>query len=289
MILLIKKLICISLCVTGVFLLSCCSLNGKQQQDKLPAPAAEGGFTVSVLNIGKADAIILKTQNHTVLIDTGNRGDGKKILEHLEENGTESVDYLFITHFDEDHVGGAVKLLNNLSIGEVVAPKYKGSSGEYQRYIKALSELGKKQHILTQKMSFILDDVLFEAYPPLKNSYSEADNDFSIVISVTHGDNTFLFAGDAEAERLTELPKQIENMQHTFLKVPHHGKLENNTEEIFALINPEAAVITCSEEDMCDSEVITLLQNLGAEVYLTKDGQVDIESDGKDLKTIQKN
>ena len=137
-------------------------------------------------------------------------------------------------------------------------------------------------------MSFILDDVLFEAYPPQKNSYNEDDNDFSIVISVTHGDNKFLFAGDAEAERLTELPKQMD-MEHTFLKVPHHGGLENNSEEFFAQVNPEAAVITCSEEEMCDSEVVSLLQNLGTEVYLTKDGQVDIVSDGKALSINQIN
>ena len=78
-------------------------------------------------------------------------------------------------------------------------------------------------------------------------------------------------------------------MQHTFLKVPHHGVLEKNSEEFFSLVNPEAAVITCSEEEMCSDEVISLLQNLGTKVYLTTDGQVDLVSDGKEVKINQQN
>ena len=284
---LLKKIFSVSLCIMSVLVFTSCGVN-ETKTEELTAPSAEGEFTVSVLNVGKADAMILKTQNHTVLIDAGNRGDGKRILEHLSENNIESVDYLFITHFDSDHVGGAVKLLNNLAIGEVVVPKYKGSSSEYKRFVNALSETSQKQYVLTNKQSFVLDDVLFEVYPPQKNAYSEDDNDFSIVISVTHGENTFLFAGDAEAERLAELPKQIKDMRHTFLKVPHHGVLEKNSGEFFSLVNPEAAVITCSEDEMCDSGVLTLFENLGTDVYLTKDGQVDIESNGKDIKINQK-
>ena len=285
---LIKKTLSLLLCLILTLLFTSCDVNNAGREE-LTAPAADGEFTVSILNVGKADAVILKTQNHTVLIDAGNRGDGKKILEHLSENSTESVDYLFITHFDSDHVGGAVKLLNNLAIGEIVVPKYKGNSSEYKRFINALSETSQKQHVLTNNMAFVLDDVLFEVYPPQKNAYSEDDNDYSIVISVTHGENTFLFAGDAEEERLSELPKQMDNMQHTFLKVPHHGVLEKNSGEFFALVKPGAAVITCSENEMCDSGVLTLFENLGTDVYLTKDGQVDIDSNGKNMRISQKN
>ena len=83
---------------------------------------------------------------------------------------------------------------------------------------------------LTEDTNFIIDDVLFEVSVPKKQSYAEGDNDFSLVISITHGYNTFLFIGDSEGDRLTEV-LVVFGRQYDFLKVDHHGKklkLSNN-------------------------------------------------------------
>lgn len=280
----LKKILCLMICIcTAAFL---CSCNFSVQ--KLSAPEAEGEFDVAVLDVGKADAIILTTKNHSVLIDTGNRGDGKKILDYLSDKGIDYVDYLFITHFDKDHVGGAVKLINNLDIGQIIVPNYEGNNTEYERYAEAMEKNGKTQTVIGSNMTFVLDDVLFEAYGAKKSSYKESDNDFSIVISATHGENRFLFAGDAEEERLGEIISQMD-LEHTFLKVPHHGKIENNSEQFFKSVNPKYAVITCSAEEMCDGEVTDILESMGCEVFLTLDGSVEVSSDGKEIKIEQKN
>ena len=275
----LKKIILIFLCFAAVIAFSGCENAETGEYEELSPPEANGEFSVKVLSVGKADAVILKTENHTVLIDTGNRGDGKDILNEL---GGEAIDFLIITHFDKDHIGGAVKVINNAEIGEIISPKYKGAGDEYARYIKCLSENGKKQTILNVKRSFILDDVLFEIYPAKKNTYKESDNDYSIVISVTHGENKFLFAGDAEAERLAELPTQM-NMAHNFLKVPHHGVLSDGSEEFLKSVDPEYAVITDSEDEPADVKVVEILESMGGEVYSTADGAVTVTSDGKSL------
>lgn len=281
----LKKTLCIFLCATILFMLSSCGENQTANKKKA-APEASGEFSVEILNLGKADAIILTTSDHTVIIDSGNRGDGKKILECLEEKGISSIDSLIITHFDKDHVGGAVKLINNLEIGEIIAPKYKGNTDEYTRYIKCLSENGKKQTVLTSETSFVLDDVLFEVYPALKNSYKESDNDFSIVVSVTHGDNKFLFAGDAESERLAELSSQMD-LKHTFLKVPHHGKMSAGSEEFIKAVSPDYAVITESSEEPADPEIKDILKNTGTEVYSSINGNIKAVSDGHMIEIKQ--
>lgn len=274
----IKKIICMIACTA---LVGACA-ETKPQETAPVAPEAQNEFTVKVMSIGKADAIVLKTANHTVLIDTGKRGDGKDILKYLEAKGVEKIDYLFITHFDSDHVGGAVKLLNNIDIENIIAPKYKDNNSEYKRYINALSDNVKKQQIITGKMSFILDDVLFEAYPAMRNYYKESDNDFSIVISATHGENKFLFAGDAEDERLKELFTQLD-YGYKFLKVPHHGRLGKNSEEFIEKVSPEIAVITDSAEEPCDGEVLELLENAGATVIKANEFDSEFVSDGKKI------
>lgn len=245
-------------------------------------PEVTGSFEVDVLKVGKADAIVLRTQNHAVVIDCGEKGDGKEVLGCLSENGFEKIDYLFITHFDQDHVGGATKVINNIEIGQIITPDYIGIGSEYEKFIEAMEENGLEAVKLKKNMSFTLDDVLFEVYPPMRSEYEESDNDYSIVISVTHGENTFLFAGDAETDRLGELPRQF-GQEHDFLKVPHHGKYDKGSDQFLNSVKPKYAVITCSEKNPAEPQILELLEKLGCEVYLTTNGNVHAVSDGKTI------
>lgn len=279
----IRKILLIVLCCA---LVCSCAEQGAVQPEPTAAVDVQGGFYVSVLKIGKADAIILRTENHTVLIDSGERGDGSEILDHLANDGVESVDYLFITHFDKDHVGGAVKLMNNISIGEIIAPDYIGQGEDYERYVSTAAEKGIVPTALTENMSFAFDDVLFEVYPPLQSYYAEGDNDFSIVIKATHGENTFLFTGDAEAERLRELYGQLE-LDCDFLKVPHHGNSNSASKDFLAAVSPAYAVITCSEKNPADAKILNILEGLGCETYLTVNGDVEAVSDGSSISVRQ--
>lgn len=244
-------------------------------------------FSFKIFDEGKADAIVLRTTEHTVIIDTGEKGDGKDILEYLSENNITEVDYLFITHFDKDHVGGATKVINNIKINNIVTPDYVGNNSEYQSYMKAVSEKNITPTKLTQNMNFSLDDVSFEVFPPMKKSYDEDDNDFSLVISVIDGDNKFLFAGDAEEERIDEIFTQIKDLQYDFIKIPHHGRNSNNSKKFLEAINPQYAAITCSEKEPADDEVIDVLKSLYCETYYTTKGEIEVLSNGKQIQINQ--
>ena len=132
-------------------------------------------------------------------------------------------------------------------------------------------------------MTFTLDDAVFEVFPPKKTSYVEEDNDFSLVINVTHGENTFMFAGDCETVRLRELPGQM-NMEHIFLKVPHHGVYCDGMDEFIKSVSPKYAVITDSEKKPAADEVLSLLEGIGCEIYETAYGSITAVSDGKTIK-----
>ena len=90
---------------------------------------------------GKADAFLLWNEAGAVLIDTGESGFGKTILAKLEELGIERLDWLILTHFDKDHVGGAKKLLSELPVGCVLQSNCPKPGAEaYEKYCKALEE-----------------------------------------------------------------------------------------------------------------------------------------------------
>lgn len=252
----------------------------------MPTPVVNGDFTITVLKAGQADAIVIKTENSCIVIDCGEKDDGNKVLEYLDENNIISIGCLIITHFDKDHVGGAAKILKKTTVDKILVPDYEGSNSEYSDYLKALDKTGLSQTVLTEEASFMLDDVLFNVYPPRKSNYSTSDNDFSLVVSASYGNLKFLFAGDAESERIAELMEQLDGSYY-LLKVPHHGRFNTKTYEFFKFIAPSVSVITDSEKNPADNRTIASLKAVGSEVYCTKDGTVTVISDGNEATVIQ--
>lgn len=233
---------------------------------------------ISVLDVGKADAIVLSNGDETVVIDTGEKGNNKDIEEYLDKKGLSRIDYLIITHFDKDHVGGAAKLIKNVEIGQIITPDYTGNNKEYEKFVDAVVEAGLEWNAITQNISFSIGDANITIYPPMKTEYkSEPDNDYSLVIDAEHCGNSFMFAGDCMTERLAELPEQM-NMEHDFLKVPHHGRECEGMYEFIKSVSPDYAVITCSEKEGAEFGVIDALGDVGCMTYMTTKGRVDIIS-----------
>ena len=272
--------------VVSIMMISCnnnqdTNSNVTENQSKLDVT---GKFTATFLKVGKADSMVLSTENHTVIIDCGEKGDGKEILEYLESNNITKVDYLIITHFDQDHVGGASKVIKSIPIDNVLQPSYEKSSSEYDKYCDAMQEMNITPTNVTQTMNFNLDDVSFTIYPPQKNFYGDnEENDFSLVTKVVHGENTFLFTGDAEETRLDEI-MSLDNIQCDFLKVPYHGNYLDNLETFLKEVNPKYAVICCSTKQYADERTLSLLKSLNIETFITCDyGNIIAISDGSTI------
>lgn len=277
---LLKKIgIIITICI--IMMLCSCGKQGTTQQN-----IKNDDLHISILDAGKADAIILRTSEHTAIIDCGEKDFGNDILYCLSQNNISKVDYMFITHFDKDHVGGSAQVISNVEVCSIITPDYESTSGEYKRFVAAAKEKNIEITRLTDEMHLSLDNVFFDVYPPLKSVYAEEDNDYSLAISVTHGNNKLLFAGDAERERLSEFSSQFD-LKHDFLKVPHHGRYNKATEAFIKDVSPKYAVITCSEEEMPDKKTLTALENVNTDVYMTTNGTVDVVSNGEELNIMQ--
>ena len=66
---------------------------------------------ITFFDVGKGDAILIETKNTSMLIDAGYDETGEELLSYLRQQGGQPLDYLVITHFDKDHVGGADHVL----------------------------------------------------------------------------------------------------------------------------------------------------------------------------------
>ncbi len=236
-------------------------------------------FTIEFLDVGKADCMVMYTENSTVIIDCGEKGDGKKILELLEEKGIESVDCLIITHYDKDHVGGAAKVINNIEVKKVLAPDYEESSDEMDKYIKALDSKKITPVRMTENISFTLDNVQYTVYAP-EGTYDN-DNDFSLVTKAVYHDTTMLFTGDAMEQRLSEI---MDIGTCTLLKVPYHARKVENLGEFLNNVKPQYAVACTSGKEFSDYTK-NLLEKFGVKYYSTCfNGRITVVSDGNKVE-----
>ena len=252
----------------------------------LAASAQAEEMTLLFFNAGKADACLIQTSNSAVLIDTGKNKFGKEIVAYLEENGIAAIDTLFITHFDKDHVGGADKVLESVHVRQVIEPAYASDSKQYVQYREAVDASQAEVLTLHQNWSFELDGVSYHIDVANQTDYGEdEENDLSLVISVQYGDTSFLFAGDAENLRLSELLAEGIG-EHDLLKVPHHGKAEKLSAAFFEAVSPAWSVITSDEEEPEEASVVSALSRYG-KVLLTRYGNVICKTNGKEIEVLQ--
>lgn len=244
--------------------------------------AADPALTIYAFSAGAADAFLIRTENSSVMIDCAEKDDGKEIAEFLEENGINNLDYLIITHFDKDHIGGAAKVLHSVSVDHVLQSNCPKESNAYDKYLEALSNAGIQADTVTEDISFDLDGIEYWVDAPKGGYTSDESNNSSLIVSITNGDDTMLYMGDAEDERIIEFLNGHKD-SYDFLKVPHHGRKGKTSSMLIDILQPEIAVITSSDEEKEDQKVVDWLEQAGADVYLTRIAPVVIESDGNEM------
>lgn len=244
-------------------------------------------LSVTFFDAGKADAILVRTGEHALLIDTGLNKNGAALVDALRAAGVQSLDVLLITHFDKDHVGGADSVLSSMPVGAIYQPDYPKDSKQMRQYLKAAQDAGVNPIALSENCELTLGGARLLIDVANEDDYgADEENDFSLVVSLRFGETRFLFAGDAEETRIDEL--LIEgDLAHDVLKVPHHGKRHDNNAAFFRAVSPRYAVITSSDDDPEKEETVHLLEEAGAVVLLTRQGAVTITSDGENLTVTQ--
>ena len=221
-----------------------------------------------------------------MLIDCGEKGFGSTITDELAARGIKKLDLLIVTHFDQDHVGGAAKVIGSVDIGTVLQSNSPKDSSEYRKYIRALKKAGIEPMTVRETLSFEFDGVAITVDPPREETYAQdASNNSSLIVTVSLGSQTLLFMGDAESARIAEYLAGAP-VDCTLLKVPHHGGKEPMTEALLEAVCPEYAVITCSDDERESASTTAALRSCGAEIFLTRLGSVSVCCDGETIEVF---
>ena len=241
---------------------------------------AGGPVTVICMQtIEAADAILVQDKTGAILIDAGEGQDAAHILEVLLKRGVEKLDYMILSHPDQDHIGGAMDILEQIPVGRVIEPYYT----ENNERLTALNSWLEEQDIPvlypTKTRRLKAGGISFVVYPPLEKHYNDTNN-YSLSVLVQHERVNMLFTGDALRKRSEEL-LYTDWPAIALYKVPHHGRANSVSEKLFQALQPSFAVVTGSEAD----EIIKKAsQEAGTKLLYTAGGDVFFVSDGNSLK-----
>ena len=251
------------------------------------ACAGSDELCIHVFELGKADAYLISAGDSAVLIDSGESGAGKLIVQYMKEQGIRDLDCLILTHFDKDHVGGAAKVLKSVPVQRVLQSNSPRDSKQMEKYLKALDQADFEAETVREAVTFSLGGAEFTVYPPQKEDYDkDPSNNSSLVTSVKFGENSFLFTGDSESARLAEV-LGLDLGKYDLLQIPHHGEWDMLLVSLVRATDPSLAVITSSEEEPEDKRTLQLLEQEGVEALLSREGELDIVSNGTEISVTQ--
>ena len=246
---------------------------------------------VTVLKVGKADAMVLTCGDAVMVIDCGEKEDGEEVLDYLAQKGAGKVDILLITHFDKDHVGGADTVVEGIPVDRILMPDYEGTGKQYKEFVDALDDLGMEPERVAEVLNLQLGDAKVKVEPPasyeIPDTDDEYDNNFSLITTVDFGKNRLVFTGDIEEERISQWLESGKVKKCDVLKSPHHGLYNEPLEELVGVMQPSYAVICDSEKSPAGERTVSMLEENGAQCLQTKDGEITIVCDGENIEADQ--
>ncbi|HHU31459.1 MAG TPA: MBL fold metallo-hydrolase [Clostridia bacterium] len=249
--------------------------------------ATVGQLKVHFLDVGQADSILVQSREHFMLIDAGNNNDAEFIVKYLKDQGVTKLDYVIGTHPHEDHIGSLDVVIDTFEIGKVFMPKVTHTTKTFEDVLLAIQNKSLKINSPEPGSVFVLGDAEFTILAPNSKSYKDLNN-YSLVIKLVHGKNSFLFTGDAEDVSEKEILEAGWDVVSDVLKVGHHGSSSSTTSVFLNEVNPTYAVISLGEGNDYGhphKETLAKLTKKGVKIFRTdQQGTIIASSDGQTLK-----
>lgn len=200
---------------------------------KSPRPYT-GQFWMNILDVGQGLAVVIQTKDHTVIYDTGPRfanfDSGEQVLlPFLYQQGIKEIDYLIISHADNDHIGGAFSLIKAIPVKKILT-----SQTERPHFRQVLPcDAGQ---------SFAFDHVKFTMLYPT-HAMLGLGNNSSCVLRIENDQTSALLTGDIEQSAEAFLvQKDTAQLSADILIAPHHGSKTSANKMFIQAVHPRYVI-----------------------------------------------
>ncbi len=255
-------------------------------------------LSVTALDVGQGDSLVVRSGGGTAWLIDGGSTDEKnvgtyRILPYLKNQGIGTLDGIFVTHSDADHVNGVRELLElsaegqtALNICRLFLPLWM-KDGDCARELEQLA--GKTGTVVTYLKKgdrVTAGELSMEVLHPDEEDYQSEPNAGSLVLSLSYREFDALLTGDVQGEGEEKLQELLQErpQDYEYLKTAHHGSKNSTPEEFLSIVRPRAAVISCSASSRYGhphQELLERLEAAAADIYVTADtGALTCVTDG---------
>lgn len=244
---------------------------------------ADSTTTVTVLDVGQGDAVLIGQDGVYCLIDTGTAESGPGLARDLQLAGVTELEYLFLTHPHADHTGGVWDVLDAIPVEQLVLADWQPREEDETDWPRGLTEQAAEEGAA---VCIAADGAVYplgggnltvlqggsgaDAY---RDQLPGDANNASLCLLFAADGFRYLATGDAEAkaERLL-VDRYGRDLQATLYKAGHHGSQTSSSEELLDAVRPRMAAISCEVDNDYGhphATVLRRLQEYGTEIYRT--------------------
>lgn len=285
-----------AVCLMGIFLI------------RLP-----GELNVTMLDVGQGECVGIETREHHVyLVDAGSTSKKKtgqyQIIPWLKYIGTRSVEGIFITHWDEDHISALGELLewsksSRVKIRRIFLPDVALKDEVLETLLQQIEEANVSVEYLSAGEHMTDGALQISCLHPYAKKVPEDRNDASLVLRLSQGDFQMLLTGDLEKsgeDWLVEQARPAVEQPHpaaqnplrcTILDAGHHGASNATGEALLDLAQPELVLISCGKNNRYGHpapETLKRLEERGIRWYSTAEvGAIQVQVGKKKVKIKQ--
>ena len=285
-----------AVCLMGIFLI------------RLP-----GELNVTMLDVGQGECVGIETREHHVyLVDAGSTSKKKtgqyQIIPWLKYIGTRSVEGIFITHWDEDHISAVGELLewsksSRVKIRRIFLPDVALKDEVLETLLQQIEEAEVSVEYLSAGERMTDGALQISCLHPYAKKVPEDRNDASLVLRLSQDDFQMLLTGDLEksgedwlveqARPAVEQPQPAAQnpLRCTILDAGHHGASNATGEALLDLAQPELVLISCGKNNRYGHpapETLKRLEERGIRWYSTAEvGAIQVQVGKKKVKIKQ--
>lgn len=258
----------------------------KEDEIDVVQPEETSHMEVHYIDVGEADSALIVCDGEAMLIDTGNPDQGTAIRLYLKQHDIEKLKYMLLTHSDRDHIGGAASVVSNVDIENLFMCRYEKDNDVYMNLINEINYKNMTWSTPEVGSEYQLGDATITIIAP--NREYDNPNDSSIAFVIRHGENSFIFTGDAEEAAESDIVNNGLDISADVYYVGHHGSYTSSTQEFLNKVSPQYAVISCAKDNEYGHPHIETMEKLKAmdvKLYRTDDqGDIICYSDGTNIE-----
>lgn len=250
-----------------------------QIQNESSPLESESKIKIAFLDIGQGDASFIEWPDGTqMLVDCAIDDRILEALGRVMNPFDHTIDYLVVSHPDQDHYGGCVDVMKRFEVKHIVYNGYKKNSSQYfpvflqtvQDEVKNGAEYIEMDHeqtwdINSSTLHFLYPDLPINTHPLLlKVKKTDVSNNTSIFMILQYGKEKIMFTGDTEFEEENYVMSKYSSttLDVDLLKVGHHGSAGSTSDAFLKVLTPVYASISSGKENRYGHPTLRTLHRL---------------------------